>query len=42
MGPLTWWVLNMAGATDGFCFLNAMFPTVTKLIVADVVGHLAD
>ena len=30
-------VLDMAGVTDGFWFLNPMFPTVTQLIVVDVV-----
>ena len=32
----------MAGATDGFRFLNPLSATVKKLIVVDVVGHLAD
>ena len=32
----------MAGVTDGFRFSNPMFPTVTELIVVDVVGHLAE
>ena len=41
-GSLTWRVPNMAGLTDRFWFLNPMFPTEKKLIVVDVVGHLAD
>ena len=35
-------LVYMAGETDGFWFLNHMFPTVTQLIVVDVVGHLSD
>ena len=36
-------VVRVAGDTDGFFwFLNRTFPTVTQLIVVDVVGHLAD
>ena len=32
----------MAGVTDGFWFLNPVFPTVKKQIVVDVISHHAD
>ena len=35
-------LMCMTSVTEGFWILNPMFPTVTQLIVADVVGHLAD